>query len=183
MNGRSSKRAEASVAGTAPGQLAATARDLDDVDRRMIAALVEDGRLSAPELARRIGVSRATAYARFERLVGDGVVTAFRAEVRPEALGYQIAALILVNVEQSSWEGVRDALVHLPGFEYLAVTSGGFDFAVLVRVADVASLRDVVLQRLHKIAAVRSTQTIFVMDEERRPVGAKPIGEAPFSAP
>jgi DNA-binding Lrp family transcriptional regulator len=148
------------------------ARPLDEVDRRILAELIADGRLPVNELARRAGVSRATAYARFDRLLADGVVTGFRAEVDPSALGYSITALILVNVEQGDWSSVREQLVHLPGFEYLAVTSGGFDFAVIVRVHDVASLRDVVLHRLHRIKAVKSTQTVFVLDEDRRLPGA-----------
>lgn len=149
-----------------------TARPLDEVDRRILAELIADGRLPVNELARRAGVSRATAYARFDRLLADGVVTGFRAEVDPSALGYSITALILLNVEQGDWSSVREQLVHLPGFEYLAVTSGGFDFLVIVRVHDVASLRDVVLHRLHRIKAVRSTQTVFVLDEDRRLPGA-----------
>ena len=146
-------------------------REPDDVDRRILAALVEDGRVSVNELAGRAGVSRATAYARFDRLQTDGVVTGFRAEVDPSALGLSITALIMVNVDQGDWASVREHLVQLPGFEYLAVTSGGFDFVVLVRVSDVSTLRDVVLHRLHRIAAVRATQTVFVLDEVGRPVG------------
>ena len=58
------------------------------------------------------------------------MITGFRAEVDPAALGYSITAMILVNVDQGEWSQVREQLVHLPGFEYLAVTSGGFDFVV-----------------------------------------------------
>jgi len=93
-------------------------------------------------------------------------------DVDRRILAELITALILVNVEQGDWSSVREQLVHLPGFEYLAVTSGGFDFAVIVRVHDVASLRDVVLHRLHRIKAVRSTQTVFVLDEDGRLPGA-----------
>jgi DNA-binding Lrp family transcriptional regulator len=148
-----------------------TDRPLDEVDRRILSELIADGRLPVNELARRAGVSRATAYARFDRLLADRVVTGFRADVDPSVLGYSITALILVNVDQGDWSSVREQLVHLPGFEYLAVTSGGFDFVVIVRVHDVSSLRDVVLHRLHRIKAVRSTQTVFVLDEDRRPPG------------
>jgi Lrp/AsnC family transcriptional regulator, leucine-responsive regulatory protein len=154
------------------------ARAPDGVDRRLLAALVEDGRISVNDLAAKAGVSRATAYARFERLRADGVITGFRAEVNPSALGVTIAAIILVNVEQGAWATVREELVHLPGFEYLAVTSGGFDFIVVVRVRDVESLRDVVLQRLHQIPAVKATQTVFALDEDRRPAGASALDEA-----
>jgi DNA-binding Lrp family transcriptional regulator len=151
-------------------------RELDEADRRIVAQLVSDARTPVNELAKRAGVSRATAYARFDRLIGEGVITGFRAEVDPTALGYAITAMVLVNVEQGEWAQVREQLVQLPGFEYLAVTSGGFDFVVLVRVHDVAQLRDVVLHRLHRIRAVKSTQTVFVLDEERRLPGSTASG-------
>ena len=69
--------------------------------------------------------------------------------VDPAKVGLPIAALILVNVEQHSWQAARDELAALPGLEYLAFTSGGFDMVLLVRVPDVVALRDVVLVRLH----------------------------------
>jgi DNA-binding Lrp family transcriptional regulator len=155
---------------SAPSQ----AKNPDEVDQRILTELVRDGRIPVNELAKRAGVSRATAYARFDRMVSEGVISGFTAVVDPVTLGYTITAMILVNVDQGEWARVREELTHLPGFEYLAVTSGGFDFVVLVRVRDVASLRDVVLHRLHRIAAVKSTQTVFVLDEERRQLGASP---------
>jgi DNA-binding Lrp family transcriptional regulator len=82
-------------------------------------------------------------------------------------IGLPVTAPILVNVEQSNWRAVRDELMALPGLEYLAFTSGGFDMVLLVRVPDVVALRDVVLVRLHGSPHVRSTQTIFVLDENR----------------
>lgn len=122
-------------------------------------------------LAQRVGISRATAYARFERLVRGGVITGFRATIDPARMGLPITALILVNVQQHSWPEARAELLGLPGLEYLAFTSGGFDMVLLVRVPDVVALRDVVLVRLHGSAHVRSTQTIFVLDEDRLAVG------------
>ncbi len=143
---------------------------LDDVDRRIVAALIDDGRLSINELASRVGVSRATAYARLDRLRANGVITGFTAKVDPAKVGYGVAALILVNVEQNEWRAARDELLDLPGVEYLAFTSGGFDMVALVRVPSIEALRDVVLDRLHGATHVRSTQTVFVLDEQRRQV-------------
>lgn len=153
--------------GGAVDEVAAPAA-LDDLDRRILEELETDGRLSVNALAQRVGVSRATAYARFERLVRSDVITGFRAEVDPARVGLPIAALILASVEQHAWQQARDELLRLPGLEYLAFTSGPFDMVLLVRVPDVVSLRDVVLVRLHGSPHVRSTQTIFVLDESRR---------------
>ncbi len=143
---------------------------LDETDRRILHELVTDGRLSVNALAERASVSRATAYGRLKRLTDEGVITRFSAVVEPAKVGLPIAALILVNLEQHDWQTARDELAALPGLEYLAFTSGGFDMVLLVRVPDVVALRDVVLVRLHGSPHVRSTQTIFVLDEARRPV-------------
>jgi DNA-binding Lrp family transcriptional regulator len=158
---------------------------LDDVDRRLLAELVADGRVSVNELARRANVSRATAYARFDRLVASGVIRGFRADVDPEALGYGIAAMVLVNVEQGEWPTFREQLAAVPGIEYVALTSGQFDFVAFVRVPDIRALRDVVLHRLQAMRQVRATQTIFVLDEERHdlPVRFDPGGPARPSGP
>ncbi|HJT90439.1 MAG TPA: Lrp/AsnC family transcriptional regulator [Mycobacterium sp.] len=147
-------------------------RPLDDVSRRMLGILVDDGRMSVNELAARAGVSRATAYARYDRLVADGVIRGFRADVDPHAIGLDVVAMILINVEQGSWPTTRDKVSRLPGVEYVAMTSGEFDFVLLVRMPDIAALRDVVLYRLQGMPEVRSTHTIFVLDEERHPIGS-----------
>ena len=104
---------------------------------------------------------------------------AAHAEVSPRATTptvrlLALAALILVNVEQHSWRDARAKLRQLPGLHHLALTTGGFDFALLVRVPDVETLRDVVLDRLQGMAEVRSTQTVFVLDEDggQRPKNA-----------
>jgi DNA-binding Lrp family transcriptional regulator len=138
------------------------------VDRQLLGVLAEDGRVSVNELASRANVSRATAYARFDRLRANGTITGFHAEVDPRALGYSLAALVLVTVEQGAWQDLRAELLRLPGVEYVALTSGPFDFVLLVRFADVGELRDVVLVRLQGMAQVRSTETILVLDEQRR---------------
>jgi DNA-binding Lrp family transcriptional regulator len=144
---------------------------LDEVDRLLVRELVADGRLSISALAERANVSRATAYARFDRLVSSGVITGFTATVDHAKAGLPIAALILVNVEQHSWRQVRDECLTLPGVVYIAFTSGGFDMVLLVRVPDVVALRDVVLVRLQGSPYVRSTQTIFVLDDQTLSLG------------
>jgi len=140
---------------------------LDATDRRIVEQLGADGRLSVNELAERVHVSRATAYARLERLRADGVITGFSATVDPAKFGYPLAALVLVNVDQSQWREVREAVLLLPGLEYLAFTSGGFDLVLLVRLPSIGDLRDVVLVQLHDIPGIRAAQTMFVLDEAR----------------
>ena len=156
----------------APARRSAAA--LDAVDHRLLDELRADGRVSMNELAARVSISRANAYQRVERLRRDGVITGFTAVVDHARAGLALAALILVNVEQHAWREARAKLQLLPGLHHLAVTTGGFDFALLVRVPDVETLRDVVLEGLQGMPEVRSTQTVFVLDEDdaQRPKNA-----------
>ena len=138
----------------------------DEIDQRMVDLLVADARMSINELASRAGIARTTAYTRLERLQTSGVITGFTAVVDNAKAGHPVAALIFVNLEQHSWSRARDELRRLPGLQHLFLTSGTFDAVLLVRMADLHALRDVILVELHGMPLVKSTQTIFVLDEE-----------------
>jgi Lrp/AsnC family leucine-responsive transcriptional regulator len=139
--------------------------ELDDVDHRMIDALRADGRMSAPMLAETVGIGRATAYSRFDKLVDSGVITGFAARVDPAAVGLTVSALVLVNVHQGRWRNLRTELSALPGVEWLGVATGRFDFILMVRADSLAHLRDVALHELQQIEGVRSAETIVLLDE------------------
>lgn len=141
---------------------------LDQVDRRLLELLVDDGRRSVNDLAERANVSRATAYQRLARLRSCGVITGFTVKVDPEKLGLAISALVLIRVYQHSWRDVAPELLALPGVEWLGAAAGEFDFVLLVRVPDVATLRDVVLDRVQAMPAVRSSETVLLLQDRWR---------------
>jgi len=143
---------------------------LDRVDRRILELLRDDGRLPVAALAERAGISRANAYTRLERLRTEGVIRGFSAAVDSRRLGLGIAALILIAGRQPAWRSLREQLMRMPEIEFCAFTTGEYDALVLVRVPDVETLRDVILERLQTMPAVRATQTVFILDEVvRRP--------------
>ncbi|TDC92525.1 Lrp/AsnC family transcriptional regulator [Actinomadura sp. 7K507] len=142
-----------------------SAAPLDDVDREILRELQADGRLSMRALAERVSVSRSNAYTRVERLVGEGVIAGFTARVDPVRAGLGTAAYVLVNIEQNSWRKVSARLREVPCIEHLAFVGGDVDLVMLVRTPDNASLRDVVLSRVHAVEGVRSTRTWLIFDE------------------
>ena len=156
--------------GAERGEAARGPVPVDRIDRRILELLRDDGRMPVAALAERAGISRANAYTRLERLRGEGVIRGFSASVDSERLGLGIAALVLISGRQPAWRALREQLLHMPEIEYCAFTTGEYDALVLVRVPDVETLRDVILERLQSSEAVRATQTIFVLDEVvRRP--------------
>src|SRR5438552_12632952 len=72
-------------------------RDIDGINRRLLAELQENARLSLAELGRRVDLSPPAVAERLGRLEEDGVISAYRAEVNPKALGYQLTAVIRIR--------------------------------------------------------------------------------------
>ncbi|MER7460591.1 Lrp/AsnC family transcriptional regulator [Micromonospora sp. NPDC126480] len=142
-----------------------SARVLDEVDRRILAELVRDGRTSVRTLAERIHISRTNAYARVERLVREGVITGFRAQVAPEAAGLGTSAYVAITIEQNTWREVSAELARVRYIEHAALLGGDHDVLALVRAPDNATLRDVVLSRVQSIPGVLSTRTWLVFHE------------------
>jgi len=138
---------------------------LDETDRAIIAALVEDGRISIRALADRIHVSRANAYARINRLVSEGAVTGFTAKLDARLVGLGTTAYVMVTIDQNTWRTVSKRLAEIPYVEHFSLVGGDFDVLVLTRAPDNDGLRQVVLEKIQEIPGIRSTRTWLVFDE------------------
>lgn len=150
-------------AGRATGQIA----ELDATDRRIVATLQRDARISVRALAEQLNIARATAYDRIERLHARGVITGYTATTNPDKMGIGLAAYIYLRITQQSWKSVRQQISAIPEVVHGSLVSGEFDLILLVRVADANALRQLVLDRLQAIPEVQASQTVLVLDEMR----------------
>ncbi len=142
-----------------------SAGDLDAVDRRILAALAQDSRLSVRALAERLHLSRAGAYARIEKLRERGVITGFTVSINPAAAGLTTTAYVAINIEQNTWRTVSAALAELPFLDRISLMGSEFDVLVQVHAPDNAALRTLVLERIQAIPGVIGTRTWLVFDE------------------
>jgi Lrp/AsnC family leucine-responsive transcriptional regulator len=70
---------------------------LDETNRRLLAELQDNARLSIAELGRRVGLSSPAVAERLQRLESEGSITGYRTDVDPRALGYRLGAVIRVR--------------------------------------------------------------------------------------
>jgi Lrp/AsnC family transcriptional regulator, regulator for asnA, asnC and gidA len=135
-------------------------RRVDDVDRRIIEALQQNGRESFRGIAAQVGVSEATVRARYGRLTSEGILQVVGV-TNPLGLGFEQA---LVGVKTSGPpSAVADELSQWPEVDYVVVTAGQFDVVVEV----VASGRVELLELTNRIRAldgVVSTETFLYLE-------------------
>ena len=70
---------------------------IDSTNRRVLAELQADARISLAELGRRVGLSAPAVAERVQRLEQEGVITGYRADVDPRALGFPLQAIVRIR--------------------------------------------------------------------------------------
>ncbi|MBI3967611.1 MAG: Lrp/AsnC family transcriptional regulator [Chloroflexi bacterium] len=97
--------------------------DVDDLDRRIITCLRQNGRQSNTEIARQLSVSEGTVRNRLQRLIGKGIISIV-AVMHPPRLGYEEHVLIGVSCVPGHTQAVARALVAMYEVRYLAFVAG-----------------------------------------------------------
>jgi len=138
---------------------------LDEVDKRIIAELVRDGRMSVSAVAAEVHISRAHAYSRISRLTESGVLTKFTALVDQVKAGLKSSAYVTLKVSQHSWRELREELRAIPEVAHIALVGGDFDVILLVRAEDNVGLRRVIFDTLQSMPGVLDTQTFLIFED------------------
>lgn len=141
----------------------------DDIDRRLAAALVADGRATLKSLAEATGLSVSAVQARVRRLETTGVIAGYTAQVDPEAVGLPLAALVAITPLDPAHEyDIPDRVTGLSEVESCYSVAGDDSFVLLVRVAGPTDLERLI-REIRRRANV-STRTTVVLQTffERR---------------
>lgn len=103
----------------------------DELDRKIVALLEDDGRMSTQDIARALGATSSTIRKRIRRLEDNGIMRVV-AVVDFTAAGYDVLLAIGVEVESRNAEDVGRDLAELPEVFAVNLTTGAFDIEILV---------------------------------------------------
>lgn len=140
---------------------------LDDVDRAILAALTEDGRMTNAALAARVGIAESTCAYRVRTLRESGVISRITARLDPAAIGRPIQAVVQVHLSSHSRvhiDELFDRLVEIPGALSVIHVAGDNDFHLHVAAASPERLRDMILEHITSHPAVTKTETQLVFE-------------------
>jgi len=138
-------------------------RPLDGVDRKIVALLQENAKLTFAEIGSDVGLSSSAIKRRVDRLEQDGVIVGYGARVDPSALGGAIEALIEVYcADRIAPADVGRSLADLEQVVSAFTVSGEPDAVIRARVASIAELEKFV-ERLRRDRNVLRTRTLIVL--------------------
>jgi Lrp/AsnC family transcriptional regulator for asnA, asnC and gidA len=136
--------------------------EFDKIDIKIVNLLLEDGRMSASEIARRMGnISERAVRYRIDRMIEEGVIQ-ISAVVNPESLGYTIKADVWLEVESDLILDVARKMASFENVTYVACGIGQNDISIQVVAKDTAEIYHFVTEVVRKVPGVRKTTTSIV---------------------
>jgi DNA-binding Lrp family transcriptional regulator len=146
---------------------------VDKIDRKILALLQQDGRLTVTELAQRVGLSVSPCHRRLRELERAGTIRGYRALVDPTALGLTFQALVFVTMRQEDRDtllGFEAAVAAVPNVVQAQRLFGDPDYLLRIVTADLATyqrLEDDTLSALPGVQRLNSTLVMKQVVDER----------------
>lgn len=141
-------------------------RTLDNYDRRILAAVQADGRISLAALADKVGLSKSPCQVRLRRLEAEGYILGYRAVLDPFRLGLAHVAFVEVKLSDTTEKALASfnaAVRRIEAVEQCHMIAGDFDYLLKVRTRDIQSYRAVLGETISSLPHVASTSTHVAM--------------------
>ncbi|MEV6007996.1 Lrp/AsnC family transcriptional regulator [Streptomyces sp. NPDC051976] len=148
---------------------------MDDVDRKILAELQSDGRLTLTELAERVRLSVSPCHRRLRALERSGAIAGYHARLDPLALGLGFESLVFVTMRYEDRETVaafEQAVADIPHVLLAQRLFGDPDYLLRVVTRDLAAYRELYDERLATLPGVQRLSSTLVMKSvvEGRPL-------------
>lgn len=151
--------------------------ELDAIDRRIIAELQADARLTNVELADRVGLSASPCLRRVKRLERDGIIEGYRATLRRERVGLGFSVFLGVKIEGHANDravAFEEAVCAMPEVIACHLVSGEADYMLEVVVTDLEAYQHFLVGKLLSLPIVREVRSNIAI-QTRKAGGPLPL--------
>ena len=139
--------------------------ELDEIDRKILYALVQNARTSYQEIARECGVSGAAINQRVHKLEESGVITGSNLRIKPGALGLDVCVFVLVSLsEADKYSEVIEHLKQIPEVVECHFITGKYALLLKAYCLDNEHLIKVLINTIQNIPYIQSTETLISLD-------------------
>lgn len=139
---------------------------LDRTDRAILAALLDDGRISNAQLAEKVGLSPSPCWQRVRKLEDAGVISGYSAVLDQSKLGISetvIIEVVLDRHDEETLESFGRAMAAMPEVLEIYLTTGEYDYLIKVAVNGTAGYEEFLRRRLYKVRGIRQSRSSFAI--------------------
>lgn len=143
----------------------------DALDKKILALLQYDARLTTKELSYKLGKSATAIYERIRRMEDDGIIEHYVAVLNREKIGKQLVAFTNVQLKEHAHHMLKEfekAVVKLPEVMECYHMTGSYDYLLKVAVGDMNGYHDFIMNKLAKLSNIGNVQSSFTLTEVKR---------------
>jgi DNA-binding Lrp family transcriptional regulator len=160
---------------------------MDAIDRKIIAELQTEGRLTVTELAERVSLSVAPCHRRLRELERTKVIRGYRAVIDPAAIGLGFEVLLQVTMDREDATTIarfESGLAEIAEVRHAERLFGDPDYLIRVATADLATFQEMRDAKLATLPGVQRLSSTIVMKRivDDRPYPVRPSSVRPSSA-
>ncbi|MGY3670912.1 Lrp/AsnC family transcriptional regulator (plasmid) [Marinovum sp. KMM 9989] len=137
-------------------------QDFDEIDRKILAALLGNGRLTTQELSEQVGLSPSPCARRVRRLEAAGVITGYAARIDETQMGFGFSVFVSVRLDRQVDDRLvsfERAIATFPEVVDCWLMTGSFDYMLRLAVSDLAEFEHFLTGHLTKISGVASLES------------------------
>jgi Lrp/AsnC family leucine-responsive transcriptional regulator len=141
---------------------------LDDIDRRILVTLQNDGRISLADLAAKAGLSPSPCLRRMRNLERAGVIARYVAVLDQQAVGLPVSVFIsikLASQKQEALDRFAKTIARWPEVLECYLMTGPRDYWLRVVVPDLAAYERFLKQKLTRVDGVASIESSFALEQ------------------
>lgn len=141
---------------------------LDTIDRKILAILQKDSRITMQELAERVGLSVSPCHRRVKLLEESGVITRYSAMVDQKSLGLHVSVFISIKLERQKEEDLDRFAKAISGWSEVLecyLMTGNRDYLLRVVAADLASYETFLKTKLTRLNGIASIESSFALSQ------------------
>ena len=140
--------------------------NLDKIDRKILSALRQDGRLTVAQLSEMVGLSSSPCWTRVKRLESLNIIEGYTATINAKAIGINELFFIEITLERHDdeiLEQFSDALSQMPEVVEAHLVTGDYDYLVKVAVKNAEHYERFLRKNLYSMKGIRHTRSIFAL--------------------
>ncbi|MBK7939398.1 MAG: Lrp/AsnC ligand binding domain-containing protein [Lewinellaceae bacterium] len=153
--------------------------EIDQLDRQILAKLIEDGKMPYTDIAKLLFVSSGTIHVRMKKMEQMGIVLGSSLTVDYHKLGYDVTAFLGIYLDKSSlYDEVSEQLKQIPEIVEANYTTGLYSIFARIVCKDTNHLRLVLHDKIQKIPGIQRTETFISLEQSiNRPVNFMGVDE------
>ncbi|MGB1361022.1 MAG: Lrp/AsnC family transcriptional regulator [Alphaproteobacteria bacterium] len=141
---------------------------MDNIDKKILTNLQQDGRISNANLSDAVGLSPSACLRRVQSLEESGVIDGYSADINHDKMGYKTLIMLMVTLAEQGEDKLRnfeEEITKIPQVIQCHLMGGRYDYLVKIAVRDIQDYEEIHRHKLSKLTNVSMLQSYFSMRE------------------